>query len=572
MLTGICAFDFVSYAQDNIPKGGTVRGELSEATPEREPIEGAEIKLISEDGKEYVKKSDATGKYKFTGIPGGRYSLKVTKAGYRDRIKNPLVLAEGGESYHRILMFKGNHGQRRLLVDAKQNKNKLDMKKLEELIQHVSIEIAQLYDLNETTLKNLQKTVMDTVKTAINKNGSLLKQTYPYASAEGNLSLIVLLLRDKEIKASFTNYITETQLQSFIDNKKQGRQQVGKTLANFLTVYLDQTLSLTSKQREDLTEMLYKWTESELYSILSDILTLSLPGTIADYIHRRGEKSIKDILTDEQYEIWQEIGEAAKSLNRNVNVDLKHFDGKEVVSENKEHALTRRFHIHKLTDAILNLHTKQFQTLNDSAKERFALVNKGIVEQYIEKLHRKAIKRTSLMGPYADILIKGITGQISRNIALQKIKPIKKEYWEDSYANNVKDDDPQVVNPDINQVILNQAILPSIFNVVKEPIYQQTIKDSISQVEYEKYSKRQSEIENMRQHAAQNLVVALLDMHILLNTNQRKKIEDIASKLTIPELSRIGLQFMFLELYLNINPDDLSKWQQKALMQGVFFK
>ena len=567
MLTGIYIFNFISYAQDDIPKGGTITVELSEAAAERKPIEGAEIKLISEDGKEYVKKSDATGKYKFTGIPAGRYSLNVTKAGYRDRIKNPLVLAEGGESYQHIKMIKGNIIPRPILVNAN-----ADTKRLETLIQHVSKDIGQLYGLDETTLKKLQKSVMDSIKATINKEGSLLKRVYQQASAEGNLGLLVVLLVDPDIKTSFADYLTELQFQSYVDSIKKRRQQVRKAFADTFTLYLDQALSLSPNQREDMSKLLYKWIDGSLYMISNLIFTRTIPETLVEFLYGSTHGSFKQILTDDQYEIWQEIEESAKNLNKNVIVDLIQFDGKEVITKNKEHTLTGTLHIHKLTEAILNLHTEQFQTQNNSHTERFVLVNKGIVEQYLEKLNRIAIKRTSLMMPYSELLFKAVSGQITRNMALEKIKTLKKAYWEDSYANDEKGDDPQVVNPELKQIMRNQMILPNIFNLVKEPIYQQTIKDSISEIEYEKYRKRQSEIETIRLHTIQNLVVAILDMHILLNPIQRKSIEDIAAKLTIPELSRIGLQFMVLELFLNINPDDLSPWQQNALKQGVFLK
>ena len=464
-------------------------------------------------------------------------------------------------------MIKGNIIPRPILVNAN-----ADTKRLETLIQHVSKDIGQLYGLDETTLKKLQKSVMDSIKATINKEGSLLKRAYQQASAEGNLGLLVVLLVDPDIKTSFADYLTELQFQSYVDSIKKRRQQVRKAFADTFTLYMDQALSLSLNQREDMSKLLYKWTDGSLYMISNLIFTRTIPETLVEFLYGSTHGSFKQILTDDQYEIWQEIEKSAKNLNKNVIVDLIQFDGKEVITKKKEHTHTGTFHIHKLTEAILNLHTEQFLTQNKSQTERFVLVNKGIVEQYLEKLNRIAIKRTSLMMPYSELLFKAVSGQITRNMALEKIKTLKKAYWEDSYSDNVEGDDPQVVNPEFKQFMRNQMILPNIFNLVKEPIYQQTIKDSISDIEYEKYRKRQSEIETIRLHTAQSLVAAILDMHILLNPKQRKNIEDIAAKLMIPELSRIGLQFMVLELFLNINPDDLSPWQQNALKQGVFLK
>ena len=124
MLTGICTFDFATYAQDNIAGGATVTGEVTEIYEERIPIEGAKIKLISSNGKEYIEKSDTNGEYEFNDIPRGRYTINVIKAGYQDRLGKSIVVAEGGERYDRIKMIDWNHAQFYNLFNAEINRNK----------------------------------------------------------------------------------------------------------------------------------------------------------------------------------------------------------------------------------------------------------------------------------------------------------------------------------------------------------------------------------------------------------------------------------------------------------------
>ena len=208
-------------------------------------------------------------------------------------------------------------------------------------------------------------------------------------------------------------------------------------------------------------------------------------------------------------------------------------------------------------------------------KSSLALVNKGIVEQYIEIHNREAIKRLPLMVSYRELLYSSVTGKISWNIALQKLKVYQKNYWEDSTSTDVEDNrggNVDALNQHVSQITLKRPLLQNIFNVVTEPIYQQTIKDTITKVEYQKYNKHLSEINEIRQRTAQKLMVEYLDMHLLLNTMQRRNIAKIASKLTIPVLNKIGLQFMLHELYLNIIPEDLSPWQQEILKQEVLLK
>ena len=571
MITGICIFDFVSFAQDNSAKGATISGEVTEIDVDRTPIKGAEIKLVSSDGMEYIKKSDTNGKYEFTGIPQGRYTINVTKTGYQDRIGTPFVISEGGESYHSFKMIKRNVGLHNLLIDAERNKNKPDTKRIKALIQHISKEIGQLYELDEPILNDFQKSVMATIETTINKEGSLLNRAYPQVSTEGNLGLLVLLVSDPDIKTSIANYLTDAQLQSYIHSTKKRRQQLRRTFADFITLYLDQALTLSPKQWEDITNLLYKGEDGEIYMLSNLIFSQSLPQTIVNFLYGSKYESFKSILTDEQYEIWQEIVKLTKTLNEIVVVERIQFGDEKVRTRIVTNRNTENSNIEKLAQMVLNLHTKQFGTLNDSDIERFALVNKGMVENYTEKRNREAMKRISLMKSYAELLFSAVTGQIPRIMALQKLKVLQNDYWVNDISNDVEGE-VDAVNQTLNQITLNKSLLQNIFNVVTEPIYQQTIKKTISEVEFDKYRKRQSEIETMRQRVAQKLMVEFLDMHILLNTMQRKNIEEIASKLTIPVLNKIALQFMFLELYLNINPDDLSPWQQNTLSQGVFLK
>ena len=461
------------------------------------------------------------------------------------------------------------------MVNTEINRNKIDIKRIESLIQHIGKEISQLYGLDEPTLKNLQESVMYSVKTTIIKDKSQFNRVYPHASAEGNLGLLLLLLLDPDIQESFANYLTDTQLQNYIDSTMKRREQVGRTFTEIFTLYLDQALLLSPNQREDITEILYNRAVGELPIILNLIFKLHLPQTIVEFLDGSIQGSLKEILTENQYEIYQEIDMLTGILIEYGFLKRIQFGEKEGIKQNRLDGNTVKSKIEKLVEAILILHTKQFTTLDDTAKEQFALVNKGIVEQYIEKHNREAIKRLPLMVSYRELLYTSVTGKISRNIALQKLKVYQKNYWEDPVSTDVEDNrggNVDDLNQHVSQIILKRPLLQNIFNIVTEPIYQQTIKDTITKIEYQEYNKHLSEINEIRQRTAQKLMVEYLDMHLLLNTMQRRNIAKIASKLTIPVLNKIGLQFMFHELYLNIIPEDLSPWQQEILKQEVLLK
>ena len=88
LISVICVvtFEGLSFAQDNPANGGTLRGMITDVTPEQKPIEGVEIKIVAQDGTEFTTKTDANGDYKKAGIPAGRYLINISKEGYGKRI------------------------------------------------------------------------------------------------------------------------------------------------------------------------------------------------------------------------------------------------------------------------------------------------------------------------------------------------------------------------------------------------------------------------------------------------------------------------------------------------------
>ena len=109
----VCLFCFtcfgIGYGQDAfIDSGGaTIKGEVIDTSPEQRPIEGVTVKIVdSADGQEYIVTTDKDGYYEKTGLPAGRYTISVSKAGYGDRVGKSKVVAAGGEIYDRIRMRK----------------------------------------------------------------------------------------------------------------------------------------------------------------------------------------------------------------------------------------------------------------------------------------------------------------------------------------------------------------------------------------------------------------------------------------------------------------------------------
>ena len=97
----------IVYAQEDIVRGATIKGEVIDTSPEQNPIEGATVKIVkSADGQEYIVTTDKDGTYERTGLPMGRYMINVHKDGYGERVGKSKVVAAGGEIYDKIKMRK----------------------------------------------------------------------------------------------------------------------------------------------------------------------------------------------------------------------------------------------------------------------------------------------------------------------------------------------------------------------------------------------------------------------------------------------------------------------------------
>ena len=132
----------IAVAEDKVVNGATIRGEVLELTQDHKPIEGVEVKLIGSNEKEYRTLTDKNGEYKFTGLPGGRYTINVSKKGYGDRVGRSKVVAADGEIFDRIKMRKRDDFETLFTVGA---------------LQHVVESIGRRYKLDTSTVQELNK-------------------------------------------------------------------------------------------------------------------------------------------------------------------------------------------------------------------------------------------------------------------------------------------------------------------------------------------------------------------------------------------------------------------------------
>ena len=86
-------------AQDKVANGGTVRGEIVDASKTQNPIEGVQVKILAADGTVYETMTDENGNYERTGLAAGRYLISISKEGYGEQVGIRLIIVNGDISY-----------------------------------------------------------------------------------------------------------------------------------------------------------------------------------------------------------------------------------------------------------------------------------------------------------------------------------------------------------------------------------------------------------------------------------------------------------------------------------------
>lgn len=569
----------IAFAEDTAINGATIYGEVIEANinarAEQIPIEGATVKIISSDGKERTVKTDAKGKYKISGLPAGRYTMSTHKDGYASRKGKSFVIARGGEISNVIKMIKKGN--------INQNQIKINLQKFEFLLQRVEESVAQRYKLDKSAVAALRQSILQEVNTVL-KQETQNSREFTAALVGDNLGLLELLSHPNT-KRTFAKHLTETQLQDYINFTKARRQQYQQAIVRIMTAFMDQAFSLTPNQRGKITQSLFQITKDRHLSLMN-ILSQPFQEVVVNLLHEKSNASLNEILTKKQLEIWQgwknleenkpTLADLARAVGKEMEREIPKLDQGSNTNLDEPHDEAQE-NIHKsqpwqLAEAVLTAHIEEFGPLNEHANQRLALVFKGVIPQFIDNQKEYANTKNLVLETLSTLMVSVNNDTITRENAVKKLNVMRQAYWGTKNINkqNKKNTEPSMVDNLILQYITKSVFFARISEIINHPLYQQTIKDILSEEMYAQYNKRQTEREIFRQQASRDVVVALFDRFLLLNNAQRKHFENTVAKLTLPTMSNsnVGLVFMFLELYININPDLLSPWQQNVLATG----
>ncbi len=553
--------------EENAADGATLQGEVIEAA-DQDPIEGAEIKVVADsNGKTYTTFTNENGEYKLSGLPAGRYTINISKKGYRNRVGRPKVVAAGGELYDRIKMLKEDN--------INLNRAKIDLQRIESLLKQVVENVEQRYKLEKSTTDALQKSILNAVKTELQQDNTSTNE-FLNASAGDSLGLLELLLAHPSTNTEFAKHLTETQLQDYIANTKVRRQRATQARSRFITAFLDQALSLTPEQRNTITQLLIEKVKDETDYNTMSILSSSLQNEVASVLKTEMNVSLDGILTKVQLDIchgWIELDDNnAANMTDLIAITDKEAVAIDIIKPEEFHGIkdSHKKQLLKLAQTVLIAHRKQFGTLNELQQKRLDLVAKGVAQQYIDLQIKYTNNRIFALQTLSDLMPLVTNGSITRQNAIETLNKLRKDIWDERKINSLQTENnsPNPTKDPFFQHILGNVFFARISEIISPPLYQQAIKEVLSDQAYAHYQKQKTEKHGFHQQVSQDLVVALFDTFLLLDDSQREHFEKTTAKLTLHTLSNVGLAYMFLECFLNINIEMLNPSQMNVLQTG----
>ena len=457
------------------------------------------------------------------------------------------------------------------------------------------------------------------------------RDTMRKAAEEGGMKMLELLLSQTDFKAALTKHLNEEQLQDYLDLTQKRRKLAQQAITRQLTANLDQQLSLTTDQRqkvEQLLDMVNSFKKQLATGMKTELTPIEMLVEIdsqesVNMLHRL-KVPIDGILSKSQSEIWKllapsrkikdpreekfdkaeaEIMEAVKAGKINKREagakledlealkkelwqekdddleeaeiikavkagkidkreagakleDLKRRPRGKAEAENSNSEFKKRAKL--MAEAKLAAYTEQLGSLDDRASRRLSLVTKGVVEQHLEAQPEDPDERYKKAE--AEIIKAVKAGKINRREVRAKLEALKKELWQEEKE----------------WVTENEYKHESNTEITNHPLYQQTIKDVLSDKAFARYKALQAERQAFRLQATSDLVVASLDIHLLLDESQRQHFEDTVAQLPTPSASgRVPTSVRTFTKLFEQNEEQLtdgeilSPWQRERLVGMV---
>ena len=437
------------------------------------------------------------------------------------------------------------------------------------LLQGVAESIGKRYELDEVVVKSFYASMFNSM------DGAMAQAGGPIRFANADIAFKVLLAQP-DCKAAFAEHLSEAQLQDYSDFIEARLQRDPQAVARRITAVLDRELSLTANQREKVVKLLRSAALRGGFPAAMNSLQTSSQEAV-HLVHYRLKISLDGILSDAQSRVWQglieanppkefmvflkgagEAGDILVEAGKNEGFVVLHKNpdkaGKVLVQVegNKKRPFIRRkpvrhVEIKKEVNIVINeINVREKQPWIDvREKQPGDEINTDTAEsqaQMMQLAEAKLAAHTELLGPLTEraarrlaLVAKGVAQQYTE--AQDKTHDAMDELWGDEAAN---------------------------INITEHPMYQQAIKDVLSEEAFAQYSTYQAEREVWYQQVLRDLVVACMDTQLLLDDTQRKVLETAASQLIPgPLKAEKPAELMFFQLFpQTVDFEILTPWQQ----------
>ena len=581
----IAMFLRIAFAQENALNGGTLRGQISDVTPAQNPIEGVEVKIVARDGsKEFTTRTDADGNYEHAGLPAGRYLISISKDGYGERDGKPVTIVDGGDHFLPLKMMPKGNIEPPFAIPPAERLNVMVKQRIVSLLQRFTESVGERYGLDAAAAKAFHGAILNSIVETLEQGGNL--NAFAKAIEAGNMSLLEILLSYPACQAAFTEHLTEAQLQDYMDFTEARRQQDQEVVARRVAVLIDKELSLTAEQREKVVQSVLDARESEDFPISMSVLRLGSQQAV-QLVHYRLKISPNALLSEAQSKVWHGLAGAREGFIVDV-IDRKAIEPEKVAEERvaapdgKRPLIHRdpvkfKFEVERKVEVVINevridprglppwqeinpdtmesqeqkmqiaeaklaAHTELLGPLDERAARRLAIVAKGVAQQYIEA--QGEAPETKYRAAEAELMKKVEAGEMTREQAATRLKIMRRDLAIEMEANTRGEN--------------------STSNITDHPLYQQTIKDVLSEEAFAQYTAHQAERETFHQQVLRDVVVACLDTQLLLGDTQREALETSASELIPGRIKEeTPTELMFFQLFpQTVDFETLTPWQQ----------
>ena len=208
-------------------------------------------------------------------------------------------------------------------------------------------------------------------------------------------------------------------------------------------------------------------------------------------------------------------------------------------SEDKDTASESQEKMRRIAEAKIAAHAEQLGPLDESAAQRLTLATKGVVEEYLDAQGKNWNSKYEEVAKEIHEAV--AAGKITNQEAAQKLEGLKKRVRAEERATNSDTD------------------------ITHHPLYQQTIKDVLSEEGFAQYKARQAERHGFRQQALRDVLVASIDTQLFLSDEQRKHFEIAAEELlavSMPDEVPAPVYIAY-QLCQRTDHELLSPWQRK---------